>query len=116
MTTLAVLCALCFICLSQGDPDCTKIGTRKPFNITADNKFGLWPGLTSAFDLKYGENLYGVEEAIERIWKNQHPPDCSKVKYLLSGEWPAGFGSEHYYHGIGLGIALDLGMLYYHFD
>lgn len=110
MGTILFHLLLLFWCAS-GEPDCAKIGTRKPFKITPDNEYGLWPGLTSDHDLKYGENLFGVEEAIKRIWKNQHPPDCSKAKYLLSGEWHAGFGSEHYYHTINLGLALESGMI-----
>eukprot|EP01034_Spumella_vulgaris_P038972 gene38972-48125_t len=43
------------------------------------------------------------------IWKNQHPPDCSKAKYLLSTGWRQGFGSEVHFHGEVLAMALDTG-------
>lgn len=40
------------------------------------------------------------------IWINQHPPDCSRAKYLLAGSWYQGFGSETHVLGMGLAIAM----------
>lgn len=98
------------ICIGLANSlDCASIGTSKPANITSDNRFGLWPGLSTQHDLAYGENIFGVNAAIERIWKNQNPRDCSKAKYLISGEWNAGFGSEFYYHTVPMALALDTG-------
>jgi hypothetical protein len=34
------------------------------------------------------------QEAIEAIYRNQHPPDCSKAKFLVSGGFGSGFGSQ----------------------
>jgi hypothetical protein len=49
---------------------------------------------------------------MEKIWQNQNPPDCLKAKYLVSGEYLSGFGSELYYHGAALSIALDTSRVY----
>jgi hypothetical protein len=47
-------------------------------------KWKLWPGLFSSFDSQHGESLTGFQEALEAIWKNQHPADCSKAKFLIA--------------------------------
>lgn len=98
------------VCIILGDSlDCSIIGSSKPVNFSSSNRFGLWPGLTTPGDLKYGENIFGVEAAIEKIWKNQNPSDCSKAKFLIAGEWNAGFGSEFNFHTVALALALDTG-------
>jgi hypothetical protein len=43
---------------------CKKVGNRKPFPIDANNKYGLWSGLLSPFDLEHGENIFGVTEVM----------------------------------------------------
>ncbi len=49
-------------------------------------------------------------KAMEKIWQNQNPPDCSKAKYMLSSSWFHDFGSEVHYLGVMLGIALESSM------
>jgi hypothetical protein len=45
-------------------------------------------------------------QAMEIIWKNQNPPDCSKAKYLIGEPFLQGVGSELHVHGVGLSIAI----------
>jgi hypothetical protein len=44
--------------------NCDKVGNRKPVIIDSDNKYGLWSGLLSSFDLENGENIFGVTEVL----------------------------------------------------
>jgi hypothetical protein len=112
------------------------IDATQPYKHDFMEKLGLWPNLMSQFDFEYGETLYGSQEALELIWRNQNPEDCSTAKYLVSGGWPYGFGSrihmegelraEHYqtltgHHllvfrvwltGAALGMAMHLGRVY----
>lgn len=82
---------------------------KKPKPITRDNKYGLWPGLMSESDLESGEMLFGMEEAMEMIYRNQNPPDCQKAKYIILDGWMQGYGSEIHIYGVGLAVALDMG-------
>ena len=80
---------------------------------SARNKeWKLWPDLISARDMVEDEVMYGFEEGMEAIWKNQHPADCSKVKYLISGGFESGFGSELHVIGAGLALALSMNRVY----
>jgi hypothetical protein len=56
--------------------------------------------------------LYGIEEALSEIWKNQHPTDCSKAKFLISNNWNGGFGSEIHVAGAALGLAMNLNRVF----
>ena len=60
----------------------------------------------------HGETTYGLEEAIEAIYKHQHPSDCSKAKYLINRAWEQGFGSELHVTGVGLATAMNLNRIY----
>jgi hypothetical protein len=115
-------------------PDFTD--ATQPYKHDFMEKLGLWPNLMSQYDFEYGETLYGSQEALELIWRNQNPEDCSTAKYLVSGGWPYGFGSrihmegelraEHYQTltgqhllvfrvwltGAALGMAMHLGRVY----
>jgi len=75
-------------------------------------KYNLWPDLISRFDFMHGETTYGLEEAIEAIYKHQHPSDCSKAKYLINRAWEQGFGSELHVTGVGLATAMNLNRIY----
>ena len=72
----------------------------------------LWPELLSNKDQLSGENVFGFREAIDAIWKNQHPDDCSKAKFVVTSGWPGGFGSEVHVYGAALALALDLGRVF----
>lgn len=80
----------------------------KAFEILENNTYGLWPGLTNKYDLETGETLVGFKEAMADIWKNQHPADCSKSKYLIVEGFNQGFGSEFHVYGVGLAMALEM--------
>ncbi len=82
---------------------------KKPHSIKRDNKYGLWPDLMSPSDLESGEILFGMEEAMEMIWRNQNPQDCHKAKYIILDGWMQGYGSEIHIYGVGLAVALDMG-------
>jgi hypothetical protein len=71
----------------------------KPYTSSFIDKLSLWPNLMSIFDYENGQTLYGSQEGLELIWKNQNPEDCSKAKYLVSGGWPYGFGSRIHMEG-----------------
>lgn len=48
--------------------------------------------------------------AFQRIYANQHPPDCRKSKFLaMSSEWEAGLGSSIHTKATALLLALQLG-------
>lgn len=51
-------------------------------------------------------------QALEIIWKNQNPPDCSKAKYLITEPFLQGVGSEMHVYGVGLGIAIETGRVF----
>jgi len=89
--------------------ECASYGNAK--NLTSfvqkAHKWKLWPGLISAFDEANGDALFGVEQAMELIWKNQHPEDCSKAKFMIAQGWTQGFGSEVHLIGIALAVALN---------
>lgn len=71
----------------------------RPYNHDFIEKLQLWPNIMSQYDVEYGESLYNSKEALEIIWKNQNPEDCSTAKYLVSGGWPYGFGSRIHMEG-----------------
>ena len=50
----------------------------KPRLLPADNKWKLWPGLVRQRDVDDGEVLFGFYDAMDIIYKHQHPEDCSK--------------------------------------
>eukprot|EP01032_Pedospumella_encystans_P028847 gene28847-32580_t len=72
----------------------------------------LWPGVVSQRDTIDGETLYGLKSGIEEIWTNQHPADCSKAKFLISGGFESGFGSEMHVIGAGLALAMSMNRVY----
>lgn len=76
----------------------------RPYKHDFIERLKLWPNLMSQFDIEYGETLYGSAEALELIWKNQNPEDCSTAKYLISGGWPYGFGSRIHMEGVYLSL------------
>eukprot|EP01041_Mallomonas_annulata_P006580 gene6580-13310_t len=93
--------------------ECNKYkSSTTPKLLEKDNNMKLWPGLLHPRDVKIGETIYGFQEAMEIIWKNQHPPDCSTAKFVISSGWQGGFGSEVHVYGAGLALALDLGRVY----
>ena len=71
----------------------------QPYSSDFIEELSLWPNIMSHFDVEHGESLYGSKEALEIIWKNQNPEDCSKAKFLVSGGWPYGFGSRIHVEG-----------------
>jgi hypothetical protein len=51
-------------------------------------------------------------KAIGVIWKNQHPPDCKKAKYLIAEGFHQGYGSELHVYGVVLALAVDMGRVF----
>ncbi len=72
----------------------------------------LWPEVVSQRDKIDGETLYGFKTGMEEIWINQHPTDCSKAKFLISGGFESGFGSEMHVIGAGLALAMSMNRVY----
>jgi len=85
--------------------NCSSLHT-KPTLIDRHHKYKLWPNLMSSYDLEHGETLIGFEEAMDIVWQNQNPPDCSKAKYLIAEPFLQGVGSELHVHGVALAIAI----------
>ena len=64
------------------------------------SRFKLWPNLLGFDEEKLKPDLlFGLEAAVDIIYKNQHPPDCKKAKFLVSNNWDGGFGSEIHVNG-----------------
>ena len=81
------------------------------------DKWRLWPNVVSRRDLEDGETMYGFEEGMEAIWKNQHPEDCANAKYLISGGFEiGGFGAEFHLLGEGLAVAMNMNRVYVMFS
>lgn len=75
-------------------------------------KWKLWPNVMGDMDIQHGETLDGLEEAMDIIWKNQHPEDCSTAKYYISSGANSGFGSELHIEAGHFARALDMGRVY----
>jgi len=80
-----------------------------PLFDEVNNKYKLWSGVMSNYDLEQGKVLYGMYHGLEAIWKNQNPDDCTKAKFLLAENFDQGFGSELHIQGQKLALALSLG-------
>ena len=78
---------------------------------TLVSKYKLWP-VYNRRDRTENSILFGTELALEKIWEHQHPKDCSKVKFLISNNWAAGFGSEFHVFGAALGLSMNLGRVF----
>ena len=99
------------------EPQCIKTEEEfkrqtKPVSQANKDKWKLWPDVISQQDLTEGETLYGFEEAMEAIWKHQHPANCSDAKYLISGGFESGFGSEFHVIGVGLALAMNMNRVF----
>ncbi len=97
------------------DPKCKPIVERhNKANIRKlIEKFKLWPDLIpTSHNLNPGSILFGMEEALDKIWDHQHPKDCSSVKFFISGHHNGGFGSELHVFGSALGLAMNMGRVY----
>lgn len=95
------------------DPKCGSFQEKtKPLHSDIIEKMHLWPNLMKYSDIEHGETLFGFEDGLNLIWKNQFPEDCSKAKFLVSGGWPYGFGSRVHIEGAGLAMAMQMGRVY----
>jgi hypothetical protein len=72
----------------------------------------LWPELLTNRKDGDGEVVAGFHEAMEAIYRNQHPADCSKAKFLIAKGWDQGFGSEIHVIGLGLAVAMEMNRVY----
>jgi len=91
---------------------------KSNFTVSSDSffklklKYKLWSN-----DLIDGANvtrgpinlLYGFQEGIEEIWRNQNPQNCSSASFIISpAQHLSGIGSEIHVEGAILGLALQL--------
>jgi hypothetical protein len=112
MVSIILLLIILLACLWHSYCQNCSYSSTKPRRIDEHNKYKLWPGLMSSYDLEHGETLLGLEEAMEIIWQNQNPPDCSKAKYLIAEPFLQGVGSEMHIYGVGLGLAIETGRVF----
>jgi hypothetical protein len=61
MNQIAICCLFVLLLQVLTAYECSKNGS-KPNVIDKDNKFKLWPGLTSLYDQQHGEALPGLNE------------------------------------------------------
>ena len=80
--------------------------------IIDQNFYRLWPNFVREREVLHGETLYGFYEAIDKIWRNQHPVNCSAAKFIISNGWPWGFGSTVHTESAIFSVALELGRVY----
>ena len=73
--------------------------------------FRLWPDLISAHDRAGGEVAYKFYEAMDVIYRHQHPSDCSNAKFLITEGFASGFGSEIHLEGFALALAMASGRI-----
>lgn len=75
------------------------------------NRYKLWSDMIGDKRMKKitpNDTIYGMEAALDIIWKHQHPADCTNQKFLINGEHGGGMGSEiHVVINI-MGLAMDL--------
>ena len=57
----------------------------------------------------YSDKIFGLHDTLEAIRINQNPTNCSDAKFLIAGNWVAGFGSEFHVLGATLGLSMSLG-------
>ena len=75
--------------------------------LNENNKYKLWPNLYN--QSQKSRHLYGFEYAIDAIWRNQHPTNCSEAKFLVvQSTLKSGFGSEIHVLGSYLAHAMNL--------
>eukprot|EP01041_Mallomonas_annulata_P001847 gene1847-3587_t len=93
--------------------DCSQYnGTEIPEYIQFGNKYKLWPDLIKKENIPSSKSLYGFREAIDKIWKNQHPINCNTAKYIISNGWGGGFGSAIHVESSMFSLALQLKRVY----
>ena len=56
---------------------------RPKLSLENIRKWKLWPLMASSHEMLHGETLCFFEAAMELIWENQHPADCSKGTFFL---------------------------------
>ena len=79
-------------------------------SIKADPKsWKLWPNLTQDDSV---ESMIGLDRVMSAIWRNQHPDDCAKSKFLISFDCQSGFGSEVHLLGVGLAAAMNMNRVF----
>ncbi len=73
------------------------------------SKYRMWSNLTLHND-KWHKNstVVGFGHAIDMIWRNQHPKNCSDAKFMIFGYHNGGFGSEIHVMGAALGLAMNM--------
>ena len=93
-------------CREQGDD------LEKPYSKELFSRLHLWPNLFSASDLQQGRTLVNSGDALDAIWKNQHPSNCSAAKFIISPGYNTGFAGRIHVEAWRLSFALQLGRVY----
>lgn len=78
-------------------------------------RYKLWSGLIGEERMRQltpNDTLFGLQHALDIIWKHQHPQDCKNAKFLIPTEHTGGFGSELHVLTNPLGLAMDLDRVY----
>lgn len=78
------------------------------------DEYKLWPhALPSSHTFSTpNATIYGIGHAMKEIWQRQHPKDCSKAKFLISGYHLGGIGSVLHVFAAPLGLTMDLNRVY----
>lgn len=73
------------------------------------SRLRLWPNLSPA---QQGKTLVNSREALDMIWKNQHPSNCSAANFIISPGYNAGFAGRIHVEAWRLSFALQLGRVF----
>eukprot|EP01038_Epipyxis_sp_PR26KG_P014575 gene14575-19574_t len=86
---------------------------QKQFSSKVDEIYQSW-NLHSKYSFLSKNNTTHMHynEAIDIIYAHQHPPDCSKVKFMISLGYKSGFGSELHVEGMVLAIAMQMNRIF----
>ena len=97
--------------IKQLTDECSVIQHPNKISLMVTESFKLWSGLQSR-DSEF-ETVFGFADAIEAVYKHQHPKDCTKSKFLLApANFGCGFGCQQHVVGMGLAIAMNAGRIY----
>ena len=95
--------------------NCSDFNDQLPRNDSKKvlSKLNLWPIINNESNAwSPTSTLYGSREALQELYKHQHPKNCSEAKFLISHNYVAGFGSEVHANGALLGLAISLGRVF----
>ena len=84
-----------------------------PYSSEMFHRLKLWPNLFSTNkDHQQGKTLVNSGDALEAIWINQHPANCSAAKFIVSPGYNTGFAGRIHVEAWRLAFAMQLGRVY----